>query len=316
VRRGVVDTLKRGFDNTISNWPVIALRLAESVLFLVLAVGTAFLVLLPILVSVGIRVADLISPEEVAGAATLLLQKWVLLLWVFAAVTALLGLFVAIHSFVQAGCARVYVDADRIAGPETGGARSRFKVFSLDRWLAGGAAGWWTVFLLYNLAWGAAGLILFIPLLPTLILMIVFRETAPALIATGCIGLLITFLLMIVVGFVTAMWTNRSIAAWAARHHGARDALAEGWRALRLDLGRHLLVALIVLVVTLAGSAFFASFSFFAALGETVGRDSGALLLMTLPLRIVGSVLSSVFSAIVTSWYLASYSAIAVEGEG
>jgi hypothetical protein len=312
VKRGVFDTLRRGLDNAVANWALVVIRLLEVIVFLAIAVVGAIAVVVPIIISIGIRFADLDTPESMAGAAELLLQRWALLAWIFLGILFLAVLFVAIHSFVQAGSARVYVDGDRVAGPVREGQRARFHVFSLQRWYAGGAEGWWPVFLLYNIAWGLAGLIMLIPLLPTLTLMILFRESPPALIGTGCIGIIVTLMLMLVVGFVTAMWTTRAVAAWAVRRQGARDALAAGWSAIRGDLARHLLIALAVIVVSMAGSAFFASFSFFAAFGETIG-DGALFMLITLPLRILGSVLSSVFSAFVAAWYLASYSAIAVE---
>lgn len=315
MRRGVFETLRRGLDNTLANWPLILIRLVESVVFIAIAIVAVIAVVVPIVVSVGIQLADLDTPESMAGAVALLLQRWALLIWIFAAILAVAVLFVALHSFVQAGSARVYVDAERIAGPGGDGLRTRFHVFSIQRWLAGGTDGWWTLFVLYNIAWGLAGLILLIPLLPTLALMILFRESPPALIGTGCIGLLVTLLLMIVVGIATGMWTSRAVAEWAVRRLGARDALGAAWDAMRSDFARHLLVALAVIVVAMAGSTFFASFSFIAAFGESVG-DSAIFMLVTLPLRILGSVLSSVFSALVTAWYLASYSSLAVEGYG
>lgn len=313
MRRGVFDVLRRGLDDTLVNWPLIAIRLGETLLFAVITIVAVIAALLPILVSIGIHLTQIESPEDAFDAMLLLSQQWMLLVWIVVVVSFLVLVFVAIHAFVQAGCARVYVDAEKIAGPEVEAPRSRFQLFSVDRFMAGGAGGWWVVFWIYNLAWSLAGLILLVPLVPTMLLMVVFREQPAVMAATGCLGIVVTLLLLIVVGLVTGMWTNRAIATWAVRQADARESLSTAWRALSADLGRHLLIAVAMIVVGMAGSMFFASFGFFAAFGETLGNHHGMFSLMTFPLRIAGSVFSSAFSAAVSSWYLASYSALATE---
>ncbi|HEX2122882.1 MAG TPA: hypothetical protein VHL59_14720, partial [Thermoanaerobaculia bacterium] len=222
--------------------------------------------------------------------------------------------FIAIHSFVEAGSARVLVDAERLAGPATGGARERFRVFSMERWLSGGKDGWWEVFWIYNIAWGLGGLVLLIPALPTIALMIAFRDNPGAAVAMGCFGLIAIFALMFLVAIVVGMWSNRAITEWAVHRAGVRDSLSGGWRAVKNDLGRHLLVALAILVVAFAGSTFFSSFSFIAAFGEAFSRNDGMVNLITIPIRMIAWLFSSAFSALIGSWYMASYSALAVEG--
>lgn len=312
MKRGVFDVLRRGLDNTIVNWPLLAIRLGETLLFGIITIVAVIAALVPLLVSIGIHLANIATPEDAAEAALLLVQRWMLLVWILVVASLLILLFLAIHSFVQAGSARIYVDGERIAGPQVEGERSRFRVFSMDRWMAGGGAGWWTLFWLYNIAWGTAALILLVPLVPTAALMFVFREQPPALVATGCIGLLATLLLMIVVGLVTSMWTNRAVAHWAVTAAGARESLTAGWRAIFDDFARHALIALAVVVVAIAGSMFFSSFSLFATLGESIGNRD-VFVFVTLPVRILASLLSSAFSAAVSGWYLASYSGIAAE---
>lgn len=313
MKRPVFDVLRRAVDNTIANWPLVLIRLGEMLLFGIMAVVGVIVAIVPILVSVGIEVSQISTPEDFESAMFALMSRWILLVWIVVAISVLLLIFVAMHAFVEAGSARVYVDAERAAGPALLGARARFRAFTMERWLGGARDGWWPVFWIYNLAWGAAGLILLIPLLPTIAGMLLLREQPPAAVATGCIGLVLTGLLFVLVGAVTGMWVNRSIAEWAAHRLGARAALAAGWSAFRGDLGRHLLIFLAVFVAAMAGSSFFASFSFFAAFGDAFGNNHGLFNAATLPLRILGSLLNSAFSAIVSAWYLAAYSALATE---
>ncbi len=312
MRRGVFETLRRGLDNTVVNWGLIVIRVVEVVAFALISIAAALAMVVPLLVSMGIAIHDLDRPEDFESVFLALIDKWPWLIGIFAAACVLLLVFIAVHSFVEAGCARVAIDADRAAGPALEGVRTRFRVFSMQRWMAGGKDGWWTVFWIYNLAWGVAGLILLIPLLPTLLIMLFTKDTPPVMIATGCVGLAIALVLMIVVGIATSMCTTRATANWAIDRSGASASLSTAWAAVKADLGRHIIIALAIVVIAMAGSSFFASFSYMAAFGEAFSR-TGGIRFFTIPMRIFGTLLNWGFSAFVTSWYLAAYGALAVE---
>ena len=312
MKRSVFDLLRRGLDNAVANWGLIVVRVVEIFVFAAITIAAVLAMVVPILLSIGIRLADIGTPDDAEGALLALLDKWVLLLWVFLGLTVLTLILVALHSVVAAGCARVAVDADRMAGPAVEGPRTRFHVFSMDRFWAGARDGWWTVFWIYNFAWGVAGLLILIPALPTLVLTIVLRDTPVAAVSTGCIGLAVTVLFMIAVGIVTGMWTNRAIADWAAQRIGAATALSGAWAAIKRDLGRHLLITVAMIVIAIAGSSFFATFSWFAAFGQAMNDD---LLFFTIPLRFFGMMLNWIFSAFVASWSLGAFAALAVENK-
>lgn len=315
MKRGVVDVLRRGAENTLANWPLVAIRVGEMLFFGVLFIVTLIVTLVPILVSVGFELSRIDSIDSVQGAVLALLDKWILLVWVFVALLVLAEIFTAIHSFVEAGSARVYADAERLAGPALQGPRGRFRHFTTQRWVTGGKEGWWSVFWIYHLAWSLAAVILLVPLSITLALELLFmgREQQQLGVVTGCIGLALTGLLFIPIAIAVGMWVNRAIADTAVRRLGAREALGHAWRALRADAGRHLLVMLAILVVSLAGSAFFSTFSAFGALGDVFSRQTTAFNMVTFPLRMIGSLLSTVLSAAMSAWYLAAYSGMGVE---
>lgn len=314
MKRGIFDVLRRGLDSTIANWQVSLIRFLEAILFLAIGIGAVIVILLPIGVSLGLSAASINAPEEIEQALVLLAGKWVLLLWVFLGISVMLLVFILIHAFVEAGCVRVLVDADRKAGPAIAGDRNRYRAFSMERWLAGAKDGWWTVFWIYNIIWGLACLILLIPLIPTIALMLIFGAQEGVAVLTGCLGLLLTMFLAVIVTIVAAIWCNRAIVDWAMRDSGAREATASASSEIRADLGRHVLAAIAIFVVAMAGSAFFASFSFFAGLGEAFGRSGqNTLIVMMLPLRLAGSVLNSAFSAALGTWFAAAYAAIALD---
>lgn len=312
MKRNIIDTLRRGAENTIANWPLSAIRLAEMMLFGLLFVVAVIAMLVPILVSIGIRIAELSTPDQFESAMTMLLEKWTLFVWFGVGLIVLAFVFVLVHAYVEAGCARVLVDADRAAGPVVAGPRQRYRLFTMDRWLAGAKEGGWVVFWIYNLAWTLAALLLLIPLIPVAALMLVFRDNPAVAAGVGCLGLAIFMLFAMVVGITTGMWTNRAIANWAAHRSGAREALATGWRAVKTDFGRHILVALAVIVVAMAASSLASSISMFGGFGGSFRHDASFNFVM-MPLQMVGSLLSFVISAFIGNWYLASYASLAVE---
>ncbi|HUR82851.1 MAG TPA: hypothetical protein VM733_18975 [Thermoanaerobaculia bacterium] len=314
MKRGVFDILRRGLDNALANWGLIVVRVIEMFVFVALTIASLLAMVVPILVSVGIQISDIKSPDDVESAMLALMDKWVLLIWVLAGFLVLMLLFVALHSLVTAGCARVLIDADRVAGAPVEGPRSRYHVFSTARWWEGAKRGWWAVFWIYNFAWGVAGLILLVPLLPTLALTLIFREDPAIAITSGCIGLALSVMLMIIVGVVTGIWTNRAVADWAAEEMSASAALSGAWRAIKADAGRHVLIVLALIVVAIAGSSLFSMFSVFASLGEGMHRTM-TVNFFTMPLRLFGTVLNWIFSSFVANWMLAAFGALAVEAK-
>lgn len=312
MKRNVFDILRRSFDSMLVNWPLIGIRVGEAFVLMLIVILTAIAVLVPILVSIGIEIRKIQTPDDMENAMLVFFEHWPLLLWILLAVVVYFLIAVALHSFVEAGSARVYVDAERIAGPANQGPRSRFRVFSAQRWWAGARDGWWPVFWIYNLAWSVAGLILLIPLIPTAGLMFLFRGEPGVMIGSGCVGLVLTACVGFVVAVITAMWSNRAITEWAAHRFGASMALSQAWRALKSDLGRHILIALAMFVISMAGASVFSSFSMFAAIGDSMHRGD-IVNFFTMPIRLVGTFLNTIFSAAVAGWYLAAYSSLSTE---
>ncbi|HYC92600.1 MAG TPA: hypothetical protein VEO54_25555 [Thermoanaerobaculia bacterium] len=315
MKRGILDTLRRGLDNALVNWGLIIVRLVEVVVLVAITIAAVLAMVVPILLSIGLRMADITTPDQIESTMLTLLERWSLLVFIFLGLLLLTIVLVALHSVVDAGCARVQVDADRMAGPAVDGPRSRYHAFSMARWWAGARDGWRTVFWIYNFAWGLAGLILLLPLLPTLALTIVLRENEPMAIGIGCLGLAVSLLLLIVVGVVTNIWTNRAIADWAVARKGAAAALSGAWAAIKADLGRHVVIAVAMVVLAIAGSTFFSSFSYFAAFGEMMHQTS-VINFFTIPLRLLGTLANWGFSSFVASWILGAYAALAVENVG
>jgi len=301
--RNTTDTLRRGFDSTLANWPLIAIRIAESILFVGIVIACVIAAIVPVAVSAGLSgfndLPAIANPDEAPNAiAGFLINHWILILYALAIFTLLLVILIAIHSFVEAGNAQVLVDAEHAP---------KFQAFNMERWLRGGRGGWWGVFWIYNAAWTVAGIILLVPLILTIVAMFLIPQTGGK-IAVGCGGLAISFIIGIPLAVMTAVWTQKAIAVCVARGLGGRASLSQAWAGIRADFGRHIAVAFLLMAITFGGSMMISMFT--APMSIMSGASHGAAPLVSLmfaPMRIVTSLLQSIFSAAVGLWFLASF---------
>ena len=293
----------------LANWPLIAIRIAESFLFILIVIGSVVAVIIPIAVAAGISNFDIANSDNAAEAiAAIVIGHWMLILYILAIITLLLIVLIAVHSFVEAGNAKIFVEAEHLAGAAMPATRDRYRTFTMDRWLQGGRHSWWTIFWIYNAAWSVASLIILVPLLMTMAGMFLVDEPGPK-IAVGCGGLAVSFIIGIPISIIVAIWTQKAIAVCVARAAGAGAALRQAWRDIMADFGRHFAVAFILFVVTFGGamaiSMFTAPVAFLhgaAGHGVTPFMD-----LAFAPARLISSFLQSIFSAAVGLWFLASF---------
>ncbi len=311
--RNVTDVLRRGLDSAMANWPVLLLRLAETVLVGMLVIATVLVVVVPMAISIGLSAAglqDTIRSSDTPGQllASLFAAHWLILVYILVAISLALLVAVGVHSFVMAGSARIFVEAERAAGA-VAGPRQSFAVFSFDRWVAGGSEVWWPVFWIYNIAYGVAGIVILLPLLPIAILIALFQQAAAA-IALSCLGLLIVAFVSIVVLIVTNIVCQKAIIIAAQRRIDGTTALREAWRAMRADFGRHFAVAFIMMVLLFGGTGVLAMVS----IGFAAPAMSHSLAgLMFMPMRLLTSFASSIFSAMIGNWFIASFAALSPE---
>jgi hypothetical protein len=312
LKLSITDIVRRGFDNVIANWPLILIRIGEGMLFLVMVVVAVVAAIVPMVMSLGLNQFD---PNDVDNGAeflaALLVEHWPIILYLIGLITVLMLAFIVVHSFVEAGCASVYVAAEKRVPPTNQiprHARNDFKVFSGDLFFRGGRESWWQVFWIYNIAWGVAGLIMLVPLIFVAAVMLMLVETPGAMAVTGCIGMALALLIFIVIAVITAIWCQKAIVVTSARRAGAMAALGLAWREFTADAGRHVAVAVIMYAVMMAGAVFLSTFSAFPNFS-----DSTAFTLAILPIQIISSFVNTIFTAFIQSWFLACFACLSVE---
>lgn len=276
-----------------------------------LAVAGVVAIIVPIFVSIGLSKIDLKNADNAAELLTsILVQHWIVLVYILVAITLALTVVIGVHSFVAAGVARILVNAERAAG-RAGMPRQRFAVFSIEQWAAGGSDAWWPVFWIYNIAYGVASIIVMMPLIP-LGLLIIFTHAAPAALVFSCLGLIVLGFITIIVLVVTNIVCQKAIVLVVQRPIDATTALRRAWRAMRNDFARHFGVAFIMMVLTFGGTGVLTALSFgFAAPGS--GSSAPFAMFLFMPVRLAISFASSVYSAAVANWFIASFAALTAE---
>lgn len=289
MKRSVTEVIRGGYDLTIANWPLLLLRIAEHLLVAMLAIASIVAIIVPIAVSAGLGHFTLDQPGGVDDAREIILgllaQHWLLLLFILLLITVVLAVIVALHSFVQAGCAQVYLD----------------RSFSIDRFLAGGKRGWLPVFWIYNLAWLVAGVVLLVPILPIPFLIALTGESTGSIVV-GCVLLALWAFFAVIVALATALWSMKAIVLSMTRNLDARASLKEARLAIRAEPGPHFAVGFIMLVIWLGGTALIGTMSGVMSIGHAT-----PLALITAPLQIVISLINAIFSSALESWFLASF---------
>ena len=315
MKRTVTEVLRRGFENVLANWPLLAIRIAEGILIVTIAIMTLIAIVVPFVMSIASTSSSTMTPasNDPADIAAMLIgalsSQLLVIVYALIALTIALTLFIAIHSFVSAGCARVYADAEQQVVAVPAPSRDQMRVFSADRWMRGGRESWWPVFWIYNIAWSVAALIILIPLTVVMVAVLLLRETEVAALITGCVGILAVFLFVIPIAVVTGIWTEKAIVVSVVRRMGAMRALGDAWREFRGDAGRHIAIALVMFIVSFAASMVFGSLSTLAS----IGQPRHGVSLVILPMQMTVSILNSILSSIVGAWFLACFSSLSVE---
>jgi hypothetical protein len=321
LKRNVTEVLRRGLDLTIANWPVIALRVAESLLLAAVVIASILAAVIPAVVAAGLSKDDILNSSDPGGAMiSWLIGHLMLFVWMFAIAFLVLGVLIAIHAFVEGGSTQIFVDGERAASKRRSDSpvrpsassvglespthvRDDFRAFAVDRWLAGGAASWWRIFWVYNLAWSVSLILVLVPLIITMIAMLVISDTVGRVVV-GCSGLALAVLILIPTGIVTSIWCKKAITICVARATGASESLRLGWREFRADIGRHLAIALIMFVISLALNSLVSGFTI--PMNFTEHRLPTAALMFA-PIRLIAGVIQGMIGAAIGSCFLACF---------
>jgi hypothetical protein len=304
LKRSLPDVLRRGLDSTIANWPVIVLRIAESVLLIGIVIASIIVAIVPAVIAAGLSKDEIINSSDPAAAVIeWLIGHVMLFVWMFALAFIVLGVLLAIYAFVEGGTAQIYVDAERNAKRLPVSTRDSFRAFSVDRWLAGGAASWWRIFWLYNWAWSIGLVFVLVPLMLTIGGLILISDTAGRVVV-AFVGLGTAVFVLIPVTIVVSIWCTKAITICVARSLPARESLRLAWRAIRDDLGRHLAVAVIAFVVSMALNSVVSAFSIPMTISS---HHVPSLELFFTPVRLASGLVQSMVSAGIGCWLIACF---------
>lgn len=304
MKRDLSQVLRRGFEATVANWPVLVLRFVEGMVAVFVIIAAVIAMVVPALVTAGLSRDEVLnSADPGAAVAEWVVGHWMIFVWGLVLAFVVFGILLAIHSFVDGGSAQVFVDAERLSARRLTNTRADFGVFSMERWVAGGRAAWWRIFWIYNLAWSVALLFVLVPLLVTLVGMLAIPNTTGRIVI-GCSGLALALIVFIPVAIVTSIWNSKAIAVCVSRGIGARESLRAAWREFRLDTGRHVAVAGCMILLGMAVSGLLSGFTIPLTFG---GRNLPTFALFFAPVRIAGIMAQSVCSGFIRAWFMACF---------
>jgi hypothetical protein len=295
--RPIGEIFRRGMESAIANWPLILIRVAESIAMVVVVIAAVMVAVVPLFVGAATGLPSIDDPDSFA--------RWVLgvspllVLYLLIVVILVFGLALLFHAFVQGGVFGVCAAAERHA-PE-GGGRDWFRVFTPEMWWSNSKRFVWTFFWIYNIVWGLAALVMLVPLIPALIGAMLLRDSEMILLPT-CLGIATTVGVGIVAGLVAMVWSHVAFAEAVRTGEGAVESLRLGGVRLRQRAGAILLVVVSYFALSMVIGGFVAGFAF--------GLDAANVIpgvgLALIPFRIVLSLLDTLVGAALGCWMIAA----------
>ncbi|HSN68092.1 MAG TPA: hypothetical protein VLV48_02540 [Thermoanaerobaculia bacterium] len=296
------DVIRRGADNVLANWPLLLIRIAESVAMIVITLGILIGAVVPIVAaSVGGSLTDLfdgtMDPERVLRSISPFLILYVILVFSVVMLVA-----VVVHSFVQGGIVGCYLAGERAAPP--GAARVDFRVFTPELWWSEGKRNVWRFFWIYNVIWGAWSLVLLLPLLPLILLLVAMPEN-PAAIVLAIVGFIAILVFAVALAFVAFVWSQVVLLDAAKRSLAPVEAISRSSEAMRGRVGNIILIGGIFFALSMLVGSGVAGFSFFF---EAAGMLPG-LGVALIPFQVILSLVNSAVSTLFGSWMIAALAA-------
>lgn len=306
----LVALIQRGFDSTISNWPLLLIRIAGSVAMTMVVLAAIIPVAVAVVYTGTMTDIEMVSTSE--GMIEWLLSNAVLIIALILVLTLIIAVAIAIHAFVTGGGAGIYLDADR-AAPRERWTRSQLALFSPDSWMRHARRTWWQIFIIYNLTWGIFTILILLPLL-AIVPLFLSAGRAPELGVLGCAGVAVWLFAVIVGSVVVHSWTELAVLD-TVRAPRARvlAPMRNGISILFSNLGRILVLIILMVLVTLAVG----SLAFATQFGLELGMNMGDLALLFLPIQIAFSLLQTFLSVFLSAWLMACFATIVNEsGQG
>ena len=302
MKRTFSEIIQRGFANTIANWPLLLIRIGESAVAFIIVIATLLAAVVPVIVTaVHGEGFDFEHPERFLDIVTGLITEHALLIaWLIILATLVLGLILAVRSFVEAGSVRIFFDGE--AAEATTG---KFNAFDVQRWFDGGRQSWWPVFLIYNIIGLYALLAALAPLLVGVMIFAIGGGTAAAL---GCVVGPLLILAIVAMAIIAALWNQKAITVCVDRGLGGFASVRAGWRALMDDFSRHLGVGVLIALISFGLAAMLSMMSIVSGFGHHAG-----VTMAFAPMQLLGSFAQTSVSAISGTWFIACFVALTAD---
>lgn len=300
------EILQRALRNVLANWPLMLLRVAEGIIAVIVIVIGIVAAAIPVILLFGIHADEFNTPDEFfafyqSNPGTVMGAIMVAAL-VFGVI---LIAAIAVHAFVQAGAVGIYLDAEEAAPP--GAQIAEFRRFDFTRFLDYGRRAWLPVFWIYNLAWGAYGAVLLVPLIFLLLMMILYKDVTPVIVG-GCIVAAFVVIVAVLAAIVLDLWVQVATVLAVRTGRNARESLADSLALAKRQFGLLLLAVAVRFGVSFASQAVFSTFYFGIGAASSVPFVG----MILLPFHIMLIVAQMAVGFVVQHWFIAAVVAISV----
>lgn len=300
------DSIQRGFDNTVANWPLVILFFVESLVLVFLAVVGVVAAAASAGLAGALAHPDRWTDDPEVVAEWIVQHPGILVAGVIG-LTLVLALGVAVHSFVVGAATGIYSDGERAAST-TPGDRAARRLFAMGRWASWGARTWWPVFLIYNVTWGIYGLILLVPL--TIALLAFFAAVEhEAFAVAGCFSLGFLAFVAVAGGLITFVWSRLAITVAVARRWGVVASLREGVQLPMRRFGDVAIAMIVLFVVSMGVSLVFFSLN----TGVNLAASIPIFGILMMPAQLSLMMVNGLVSIFVSSWLTAAFVSIVVQ---
>ncbi len=243
---GAINSLRRGFHALLSLWPLLLVRLVETITIMVVMLGGVALAMIPVGLSFDFGDVETWTDEPEVLAESI--AEWLVsnvgtFAFFLVVLTLLVGIAVLIHSYFEAGVVAVYLDHIR-AGVSIP-MREAWARFSFDAFVKAALSRGWSVFLVYNIVWGVAGAVMLIPAGLLLGVILLFRDS-PAAIAFTCLGLMVVLFVSVVASIIATVWAQVALTISAGDRRGPIESSSLAGEMMRARLGVTILTAICV----------------------------------------------------------------------
>jgi hypothetical protein len=298
----VAQHIRRGVANATGNWQLALLAIGGRSIMAMALIFSLLIAIMPLVMAGVMGAFHFGSKEPDAFFRDFIFDHPFITIYALLVFGLIFIPVMVVYSFFEGAKADQLLAGERKAVSE---AYTAFRAFDFTAWFIAGRKHWWPVFLILNIVWSVVLLVVLIPLAAAALIMLLSGGSESGLLA-GCAIAVVSLPLIIVVSIVGNAWTQLAVLERAATDCGATEACRRAYRLFR-SATREVVLTTLAMIGIAFGSVL-------SLLGLQAGLTALSHIpivgLVTIPIQIVLSVISSALGAFLAVWVTAAYASL------